>query len=68
VKIDVLLRAQDRELPLAGAVVRFRGKRARTNAAGRARIAKRLPSPGRYRATVTKPGLKRVRVAVRVRR
>jgi hypothetical protein len=68
VKFDVFLRAQDREFPLAGAVVRFRGKRKRTNAAGRARIAKRLPGPGRYRATVTKPGLKRVRVPVRVKR
>jgi hypothetical protein len=65
---EVRLVAQDREMPLAGAVVRFRGKRARTNAAGRARIAKRVRRRGRYRAVVTRPGLDRVRVRVRVRR
>jgi hypothetical protein len=65
---DVRRRAQDRETPLAGAVVSLAGKRARTNATGRARIAVRIRKPGRYRATVTKPGLKRVRLVVRVTR
>jgi len=60
--------AQDRETPLPGAVVRFRGKRATTNLEGRAVIKKRVRKPGRYRATVTSSGLKRVRLPVRVKR
>jgi hypothetical protein len=63
---DVQLRAQDRVTPLAGALVRFAGKGARTNAAGRVTIRARIAKPGRHRATVTKPGLKRVRRVVRV--
>ena len=65
---DVRLQAQDRELPLAGAVVRFRGKRARTNAAGRAKISKRLRKPRRYRATISKAGLDPLRLRVKVRK
>jgi hypothetical protein len=64
----VRLRAQDREMPLAGAVVRFAGRRAKTGPTGRATISRRFRRPGRRRATVTKPGLDRVRIAVRVRR
>ena len=60
--------AQDRETPLPGAVVRFRGKRAVTDLEGRAVIRKRIRMPGRYRARVTSSGLKRVRLPVRVRR
>jgi hypothetical protein len=60
--------AQDRVTPRPGAVVRFRGKRVRTDANGRAAIRARVRRPGRYRATITKPGLKRARLVVRVRR
>jgi hypothetical protein len=65
---DVRLFAQDREVPLAGAVVRFAGRKKRTNAAGRARISKRIRRARRIRAVVTKPGLEKARVRVRVRR
>ncbi len=65
---EVRLHAQDRETPLAGAVVRFGGRRDRTNVHGRATISKRIRRAGRRRATVTKPGLERVRLRVRVRR
>ena len=61
---DVRLRAQDRVLPLQGATVRFAGKRARTNADGRAVIRARQTRSGRHRATISKPGLKRIRVSV----
>lgn len=64
----VRLRAQDREVPLAGAVVRFGRRRAKTNPAGRATISRRVRKPGRYRAAITKPGLDPVRVVVKVRR
>ena len=65
---EVRLRAQDRETPLAGAVVRFAGRRDRTDPRGRATISKRIRRPGRYRARVAKPGLDPVRVKVRVKR
>ena len=60
---EVRLRAQDRVLPLAGATVRFAGKRARTNAGGRAVIRARRTKPGRLRATISKPGLQPIRVS-----
>ncbi|HYH58566.1 MAG TPA: CehA/McbA family metallohydrolase [Thermoleophilaceae bacterium] len=65
---DVNLRAQDRVLPLAAAVVRFRGKRARTGPDGRAVVRARVRKPGRYRARITKAGVGDVRRRVRVRR
>jgi hypothetical protein len=65
---EVRLRAQDREHPLADAVVRFAGRRDRTDARGRATISKRIRRPGRYRARVSKPGLDRVRLTVKVKR
>ncbi len=65
---EVRLRAQDREMPLADAVVRFAGRRARTDVRGRAAISKRIRRPGRYRARVAKPGLDAVRLTVRVKR
>jgi hypothetical protein len=60
--------AQDRLTPMPGALVRFRGKRARTNPNGRAVVRTRIRRPGRYRATISSPGLQRVRVGVRVKR
>jgi hypothetical protein len=63
----VRLQAQDREMPLAGAVVRFAGRKKRTDARGRATISKRIRRPGRYRARVAKPGLEPVTVRVKVR-
>lgn len=54
--------------PAAGATVRFAGSEARTDRRGRAAIVKRFRSPGRYRATVSKPGLRDGSAAVRVTR
>jgi hypothetical protein len=65
---EVGLRAQDREMPLAGAIVRFAGRSKRTDARGRAKISKRVRRAGRRRASVTKPGLAPARLRVRVRR
>ena len=64
----VSLLAQDRVLPLAGAVVRFRGRRTTTGPAGRAAVRVRVRRPGRYRAKVTRPGLKPARLRVKVKR
>jgi hypothetical protein len=47
-----------RSAPVAGAAVRFAGRRATTNARGRASITTTLSRPGRYRAAVTKPGFR----------
>jgi hypothetical protein len=62
------LRAEDRATPLAGALIRFAGKRTRTDRAGRASISARIEKPGTYRATIEKQGLKRARLTVRVTR
>ena len=58
--------AMDR--PIAGATVRFAGRRARTNGQGRARIRARLRRQGRRRATAAKIGFSPARSFVRVRR
>ena len=65
---QVALRAEDRQVPLSGATVRFAGRRTRTNAAGRATIRARVRRAGRLRATVSKPGLKRARLFVTLKR
>jgi hypothetical protein len=64
---DVRRRAQDRVLPLAGATVRFAGKRVRTGRTGRAVIRATVNERGRHRAVVAEPGLKRSNLSVRVR-
>ncbi len=51
---------------LRGALVSFAGRRARTNAAGRAVITSRLQRPGTRRAVATRRGLTRATAAVRV--
>ena len=51
--------------PVAGAVVRFAGRRARTDSRGRVALTVRLPRPGRYRARASKRGLAAGRSAVR---
>ncbi len=55
------------ERPIAGATVRFAGRRARTNGRGRARIKARLRRSGSKRATATKIGFRRAKSFVRVR-
>jgi hypothetical protein len=54
--------------PARGAVVRFAGKSARTNALGRAAIRAKLRRPGRKRARVTQRGVEGAAASVRVRR
>jgi hypothetical protein len=51
--------------PVRGALVRFAGRRARTDERGRARIAVRLRRAGRYRALASRAGLRRGRATVR---
>jgi gamma-glutamyltranspeptidase/glutathione hydrolase len=52
---------------IAGATVRFAGRRVRTNANGRARIKRRFRRVGRRRATAAKLGFTRAEAFVRVR-
>jgi hypothetical protein len=54
--------------PVAGARVRFAGKKAKTGPRGRARIVRRFRSPRRARARAAKAGMSRGTVVVRVRR
>lgn len=65
---EVRLHAQDRDVPLEGAVVHFARRKKRTNARGIATISKQVRRAGRRRAVVRKPGLERVRVPVKVKR
>lgn len=64
----VRLRAQDRTVPLAGAVVRLAGKQGRTGPRGRTSIVTRA-RPGRLlRATITAPGAERRVLRIRAAR
>ena len=54
--------------PVAGALVRFAGRRARTGANGRAAITVRIARPGRYRARATRSGMRGATASVRVLR
>jgi hypothetical protein len=71
-RVVFVFRASVGRHALDGAVVRFGRLRARTNRRGVARIVRRLPHAGVYRATVAKRGLRsgsvRVRAIRRVRR
>ena len=53
---------------VAGAVIRFGGRRARTDAAGRAYITVRHTKAGSKRASASKPGLRKAVAKVRVLR
>ena len=63
-----VIRAGRGGLPVQGALVRFAGRRARTNHAGRTRIAVRFRGMGRRRARATLHGYRGARATVRVRR
>jgi hypothetical protein len=54
--------------PAPRAVVRFAGRRARVGRRGKAKIAVTLRRPGRRVARVSKPGFRRARATIRVRR
>jgi hypothetical protein len=54
--------------PVAGALVRFAGRRLRTGPRGRARVALAVRRPGRRVARAGKPGFRGARTVVRVRR
>ena len=54
--------------PLRGALIRFAGRRARTNRRGRASLRVRLGRRGRRRVVVSKRGYRRGRATVRVLR
>jgi hypothetical protein len=51
----------------SGAAGRFAGTTDRVGRSGKARIVTTLRRAGRYRARVSKPGFKRVRLGVRAR-
>jgi hypothetical protein len=57
-----------RRRPVAGALVRFAGRRLRTGPRGRARVALAVRRPGRRVARARKPGFRAARSVVRVRR
>ena len=54
--------------PVQGALVRFRGRRARTNASGRATMRLRIRRPGRYAARATRSGMRSATARVRATR
>jgi hypothetical protein len=54
--------------PVAGALVRFAGRRARTGARGRARITTTIRRRGRRTARASLPGAKPARATIRIRR
>jgi hypothetical protein len=58
-------RGTSRGAPVRGAVVRFAGRAARTDARGRAFIIRRLGSPRPWGARATKPGFRRAGATVR---
>jgi hypothetical protein len=57
-----------RRRAVRGALIRFAGRRARTDRRGRATIVRRLNRPGRYRARASRRGLRPGRAVVRVTR
>jgi hypothetical protein len=57
-----------RRRPVGGALIRFAGRRVRTNRTGRARIVRRLSRAGRYRARATRRDLAQGTTLVRVTR
>ena len=59
---------EDARSPVRGALVRFAGRRARTNSRGQAVIRARLRRAGRHGARATKSGLRAGRTSVRARR
>jgi len=61
----VAFMARVRRAPAAGVVVRFRGRRQRTSAAGVARFTVTLRRPGRYVAKATRADLRPATVALR---
>ena len=54
--------------PISGALIRFAGRRVRTDRQGRASMVVRFRRAGRRRAVVSKPGFRRASVRVRVLR
>ena len=68
VRVSVLASIAGRVRPFAGATVRLAGRRARTDAAGRARMRVRFRRPGRRRVTAGAPGAVSARAVIRVRR
>jgi hypothetical protein len=54
--------------PVAAAIVRFAGRRVRTDADGRAHVRVRFRRPGRYRARASRAGMRSATAHVRVLR
>jgi len=57
-----------RRRPVAGATIRFVGRRVRTNRTGRAAMLRRLPRAGRYRVRATRRDLRTGAAVVRLTR